>query len=137
MADESAHDAASLDALVDRYDMVNLKLDKAGGLTGALAAIERAEALGLSIAIGCMVCTSLAIAPAMLLAARVALGQRLRGDTALRAGQHVGAPSIRSALVDLDGALLLARDREGGATLDREGRLGLVDGALWGGAVAR
>ena len=70
----------------NKYDAVNIKLDKTGGLTEALATAEEATRLGLSIMVGCMVATSLAMAPAMLVA------QRAR-------------------VVDLDGALLLARDR--------------------------
>jgi L-alanine-DL-glutamate epimerase-like enolase superfamily enzyme len=85
-ADESAHARNSLAALRDKYDAVNIKLDKAGGLTEALAMAEDAERLGLTIMAGCMVATSLAMAPAILLA------QRAR-------------------FVDLDGPLLLAKDR--------------------------
>jgi len=85
-ADESAHDRASLAALKGKYDAVNIKLDKAGGLTEALAMADAATAAGLSIMAGCMVATSLAMAPAVLLA------QRAR-------------------FTDLDGPLLLARDR--------------------------
>ena len=88
-ADESVHDRASLAGLGGRYDAVNIKLDKAGGLTEALAMATEAERLGLQIMAGCMVATSLAMAPAMLVA------QRAR-------------------FVDLDGPLLLARDRPGG-----------------------
>ena len=105
-ADESVHDRASLDGLRDRYDAVNIKLDKTGGLTEALAMADAAQALGFEIMIGCMVATSLAMAPAMLLA------QQAR-------------------FVDLDGPLLLARDREGGLRYDGS----LVyppDAALWG-----
>jgi L-alanine-DL-glutamate epimerase-like enolase superfamily enzyme len=85
-ADESAHARASLAALAGRYDAVNIKLDKTGGLTEALAAAEEAARLGLTLMVGCMVATSLSMAPAMLVA------QKAR-------------------YVDLDGALLLARDR--------------------------
>ncbi|MBX9776172.1 MAG: dipeptide epimerase [Xanthobacteraceae bacterium] len=85
-ADESAHARDSLAALCDKYEAVNIKLDKAGGLTEALATAEEAARLGLTMMAGCMVATSLAMAPAMLVA------QRAR-------------------VVDLDGALLLARDR--------------------------
>jgi L-alanine-DL-glutamate epimerase-like enolase superfamily enzyme len=85
-ADESLHDRAGLDALANRYDAVNIKLDKAGGLTEALALAADARARGLKIMVGCMVSTSLAMAPATLLAQ--------------------GAD-----WVDLDGPLLLARDR--------------------------
>jgi L-Ala-D/L-Glu epimerase len=85
-ADESLHDRAGLDALVGRYDVVNIKLDKAGGLTEALALAAEARLRGFKIMVGCMVSTSLATAPALLVAQ--------------------GAD-----WVDLDGPLLLARDR--------------------------
>src|SRR5262249_46837901 len=85
-ADESAHDRASLAALAGKYDAVNIKLDKAGGLTAALAMLDQAEELGFIVMAGCMVATSLAMAPAMLIA------------------QH-------AHFVDLDGPLLLAKDR--------------------------
>jgi L-alanine-DL-glutamate epimerase-like enolase superfamily enzyme len=105
-ADESVHDRKSLDGLRDRYDAVNIKLDKTGGLTEALVMADAAQALGFQIMIGCMVATSLAMAPAMLLA---------------RAARFV----------DLDGPLLLARDRDGGLRYDGS----LVyppEPALWG-----
>jgi L-alanine-DL-glutamate epimerase-like enolase superfamily enzyme len=105
-ADESVHDRASLEGLRERYDAVNIKLDKTGGLTEALAMADAARALGFEIMVGCMVATSLAMAPAMLL-----------------------APEAR--YVDLDGPLLLARDREGG--LRYEGSLVYPpEAALWG-----
>jgi L-alanine-DL-glutamate epimerase-like enolase superfamily enzyme len=85
-ADESVHARASLAAIKGKYDAVNIKLDKTGGLTEALATADEAARLGLAVMVGCMVATSLAMAPAMLVA------QRAR-------------------IVDLDGALLLARDR--------------------------
>jgi L-alanine-DL-glutamate epimerase-like enolase superfamily enzyme len=88
-ADESVHGCASLAALGRRYDAVNIKLDKTGGLTEALALARQAEEFGFGIMVGCMVATSLAMAPAVLLA------QRAR-------------------TVDLDGPLLLARDRPHG-----------------------
>ncbi len=88
-ADESVHQTADLAALCARYDAINIKLDKAGGLTEALLMRDAARALGLQTMIGCMVGTSLAMAPAVLLAQ--------------------GAD-----FVDLDGPLLLARDRERG-----------------------
>ena len=88
-ADESVHDRASLAALAGKYDAVNIKLDKTGGLTEALAMLADAEQRNFSIMIGCMVATSLAMAPAMLLA------QRAR-------------------FVDLDGPLLLSADRPDG-----------------------
>jgi L-alanine-DL-glutamate epimerase-like enolase superfamily enzyme len=90
-ADESLHTRAELAACVGRYDCVNIKLDKAGGLTEALALVAEARALGLRIMIGCMVSTSLALAPALILAQ--------------------GAE-----FVDLDGPLLLAQDRQPGLT---------------------
>lgn len=67
-ADESAHVSADLERVAARYQAVNIKLDKSGGLTEALAMQRRARELGLKIMVGCMVCTSLSIAPAMLLA---------------------------------------------------------------------
>jgi len=105
-ADESVHDRKSLDGLRDRYDAVNIKLDKTGGLTEALAMADAAHALGFEIMIGCMVATSLAMAPAMLLARQ-------------------------ARFVDLDGPLLLAHDRDGGLRYDGS----LVyppEAALWG-----
>ena len=105
-ADESVHDRASLGRLRERYDAVNIKLDKTGGLTEALAMADAATAQGFDIMVGCMVATSLSMAPAMLLA------QQAR-------------------FVDLDGPLLLKRDRDGGLRYDGS----LVyppDAALWG-----
>jgi L-alanine-DL-glutamate epimerase-like enolase superfamily enzyme len=105
-ADESVHDRGSLSALSGKYDAVNIKLDKTGGLTEALAMAAEAERLGFDLMVGCMVATSLAMAPAMLLA------QRAR-------------------VVDLDGPLLLARDRSDG--LRYEGSLvHPATPALWG-----
>jgi L-Ala-D/L-Glu epimerase len=92
-ADESVHDRASLAALMGKYDAVNVKLDKTGGLTEALAMAREAERRGFTIMVGCMVATSLSMAPAMLVA------QRAR-------------------IVDLDGALLLAKDRPDGLRYD-------------------
>jgi L-alanine-DL-glutamate epimerase-like enolase superfamily enzyme len=105
-ADESVHDRASLAGLRGRYDAVNIKLDKTGGLTEALAMADAAQALGFEIMIGCMVATSLAMAPAMLLA------QQAR-------------------FVDLDGPLLLARDRDGGLHYDGS-QVYPPEAALWG-----
>jgi L-alanine-DL-glutamate epimerase-like enolase superfamily enzyme len=105
-ADESAHDRASLSGLAGKYDAVNIKLDKAGGLTEALAMAQEAERLGFSIMAGCMVATSLSMAPAMLLA------QRAR-------------------VVDLDGPLLLAKDRENGLRYE-ESLVHPPTRALWG-----
>ncbi|MDA9533684.1 N-acetyl-D-Glu racemase DgcA [Bradyrhizobium sp. CCBAU 25338] len=105
-ADESVHDRSSLAPLRERYDAVNIKLDKTGGLTEALAMADAAQALGFEIMIGCMVATSLSMAPAMLV-----------------------TPQAR--FVDLDGPLLLTRDRDHGLRYDGS----LVyppDSALWG-----
>lgn len=105
-ADESVHALAGLEALVGRYDAVNVKLDKTGGLTEALLVVRRAEELGLSIMVGCMVSTSLAMLPAALL-----------------------APFAR--WVDLDGPLLLAEDRPGGLAYAK-GRIDVAGATLWG-----
>jgi L-alanine-DL-glutamate epimerase-like enolase superfamily enzyme len=105
-ADESAHDRASLPALIGKYDAVNIKLDKAGGLTEALAMAGQAQRLGFAIMAGCMVATSLAMAPALLLA------------------QH-------AEYVDLDGPLLLARDRADGLTY-RDSLVFPPTPTLWG-----
>jgi L-alanine-DL-glutamate epimerase-like enolase superfamily enzyme len=105
-ADESVHDRASLAGLRERYDAVNIKLDKTGGLTEALAMADAARAQGFEIMIGCMVATSLAMAPALLLTAQ-------------------------ARYVDLDGPLLLARDREGGLRYDGS-LIYPPDAALWG-----
>ena len=105
-ADESVHDRASLAALKGRYDAINVKLDKTGGLTEALALARAARELGFSIMAGCMVGTSLAMAPAALI------------------GQMAN-------FVDLDGPLLLARDRAPG--LNYEGSTLMPPAAnLWG-----
>ena len=105
-ADESVHDRASLEGLRARYDAVNIKLDKAGGLTEALAMADAAQALGFEIMIGCMVATSLSMAPAMLL-------------------------TSQARFVDLDGPLLLAKDRDGGLRYDGS-TIYPPDAALWG-----
>ncbi len=105
-ADESVHDRASLDGLRERYDAINIKLDKTGGLTEALDMADAARALGFEIMVGCMVATSLSMAPAMLIA------------------QH-------ARFVDLDGPLLLAADRDGGMRYDN-GMVYPPDAALWG-----
>ena len=92
-ADESVHGRNSLDALQGCYDAINIKLDKAGGLTEALALATEARARGLRLMVGCMVSTSLAMAPAVLLAQA-------------------------ADWVDLDGPLLLAKDRVPGLRYD-------------------
>ena len=105
-ADESAHDRASLSALVGKYDAINIKLDKTGGLTEALAMAEQAQQLGFIVMAGCMVATSLAMAPAMLLA---------------QAARYV----------DLDGPLLLAKDRADGLRYE-DSLVYPPSAALWG-----
>ena len=105
-ADESVHHTRDLAALRDRYDAVNIKLDKTGGLTEALLMRDEARRLGFQIMVGCMVGTSLAMAPAVLLAQ--------------------GAD-----FVDLDGPLLLARDREPGLAY-RDSLVFPPEAALWG-----
>ena len=105
-ADESCHDRASLAGLTGRYDLVNVKLDKAGGLTEALALREAARAEGLGVMVGCMVGSSLAMAPAVLAAQ--------------------GA-----VFVDLDGPLLLREDRDPPLLYDEAG-VHPPEAALWG-----
>ena len=105
-ADESCHDRASLSGLKGKYDMVNIKLDKTGGLTEALALKQAALADGYRIMIGCMVGTSLAMAPATLLA---------------QAAEYT----------DLDGPLLLAEDRDPPLRFDEAG-VYPPEPALWG-----
>jgi L-Ala-D/L-Glu epimerase len=105
-ADESVHERASLAQLRDRYDAINIKLDKTGGLTEAMALADAARALGFELMIGCMVSTSLSMAPAIIVA------QQAR-------------------VIDLDGPLLLQKDRDGGLRYDGS----LVhppSAALWG-----
>ncbi len=105
-ADESAHDRASLPGLKGKYDLVNVKLDKTGGLTEALALRDAALAEGYGVMVGCMVGSSLAMAPAVLAAQ--------------------GA-----AVVDLDGPLLLAEDRDPPLRYDDDG-VHPPEPALWG-----
>jgi len=105
-ADEACHDSASLPALVGKYDMINIKLDKTGGLTEALRLRDAALAEGFGVMVGCMIGTSLAMAPGML----VAQGARV---------------------VDLDGPLLLAKDREPGLTYNGS-IIQPPPSALWG-----
>jgi L-alanine-DL-glutamate epimerase-like enolase superfamily enzyme len=95
-ADESCFDAASLPALKGKYDMVNLKLDKTGGLTEALRTRDEAARLGFGLMVGCMVGSSLAMAPAVLVA-------QTADET------------------DLDGPLLLAQDRDHPLRYDAHG----------------
>ena len=105
-ADESCHTSADLPRLKNRYEVVNVKLDKTGGLTEALRLCERARESGFKLLIGCMVGTSLSMAPARLLASN-------------------------ADYVDLDGPLLLARDREHGLSY-RDGKIGIPSRELWG-----
>jgi len=105
-ADESCHTTSDLPRLVNRYESINVKLDKTGGLTEAFRLIESARESGLRILIGCMVCTSLGIAPARLLA---------------------GAADY----IDLDGPLFLADDRHHGLAY-QDGKIGLPSRELWG-----
>lgn len=105
-ADESCHDRASLPAMKGKYDIVNIKLDKTGGLTEALALRKAALVEGYGVMVGCMVGSSLAMAPAVLLAQGV-------------------------AVTDLDGPLLLSEDRETPLRYDAEG-VHPPEAALWG-----
>jgi L-Ala-D/L-Glu epimerase / N-acetyl-D-glutamate racemase len=105
-ADESVHVVADLDALAGKYDGVNVKLDKAGGLTEALALVREARRRKLQIMVGCMVSTSLAMAPAMLIAQE-------------------------ADFVDLDGPLLLAKDRTPGLVYS-DALVTPPDPMLWG-----
>ena len=105
-ADESCHTSADAEALVGRYDVVNVKLDKTGGLSEALKLVAAARSCGLGIMVGCMVGTSLAMAPALLIAGR-------------------------ARFVDLDGPLLLARDREHGLKYE-DGEVFPPSPELWG-----
>ncbi len=105
-ADESCHTTADLGGLVGKYDAVNIKLDKSGGLTEALALAEAARARGFRVMVGCMIGTSLAMAPAMLVAQR-------------------------AAIVDLDAPLLLASDRASGLRYDGS-TVYPPEPALWG-----
>ena len=105
-ADESCHEREGLAELAVRYDMINVKLDKTGGLTEAIDLARDARALGLGVMVGCMVATSLAMAPAVLLEGIV-------------------------DYVDLDGPLLLGRDREP-ALEYRDGMVLPSKPELWG-----
>ena len=105
-ADESLHTARDLESLVGRYSHVNVKLDKTGGLTEALALRQAALAEGYGVMVGCMVGSSLAMAPATLVAQA-------------------------AAYVDLDGPLLLAQDRESPLTY-ADGKVYPPEPGLWG-----
>jgi L-Ala-D/L-Glu epimerase / N-acetyl-D-glutamate racemase len=105
-ADESAHTSADLEKLRGKYDCVNIKLDKAGGLTEALAMRDSAHRIGFSVMVGCMVATSLSMAPAVLLAQE-------------------------AEYVDLDGPLILSRDRAQGLTYSTS-TVSPLNAELWG-----
>ena len=105
-ADESFHDRTSLPDMIGRYDFVNIKLDKTGGLTEALAVVREAENSGLGIMVGCMLASSLSMAPATLVAAS-------------------------ARFIDLDGPLLLATDRQPGLFYEGSA-LGRPQLDLWG-----
>lgn len=105
-ADETAHGLDSLNLVAQRYDAINIKLDKTGGLTEAIALVAAAKAANLKIMIGCMVATSLSMAPAILL-------------------------SSSANIVDLDGALLLAQDRNPGV-IYKNMQINPAPKALWG-----
>ncbi|WP_274427087.1 N-acetyl-D-Glu racemase DgcA [Chelativorans sp. YIM 93263] len=105
-ADESLHTAEDLSSMRGLYDAVNIKLDKTGGLTEALILRDRAREMGFSVMVGCMVGTSLAMAPAVLLAQN-------------------------ADFVDLDGPLLLARDRTPGLAY-ADSFVSPPDAELWG-----
>lgn len=107
-ADESCHTSEDLDRLAGRYALVNVKLDKAGGLTEALTLIEQARARGFGVMTGCMVCTSLGVAPAF----------------------HIAA---LSDFVDVDGPLWMSKDRPGGVHMRADGLLAPPKPVLWGG----
>lgn len=108
-ADESCHVAADLPRLRGRYQVVNIKLDKTGGLTGALEILHAAQAQGFGIMVGCMISSSLAIAPAW----------------------HVAR---HAEFVDLDGPLWLRDDHAGGVAM-RDGLLQPPSPELWGGGL--
>jgi L-alanine-DL-glutamate epimerase-like enolase superfamily enzyme len=105
-SDESCHTTANLPRLKNRYEAINIKLDKTGGLTEALQLYQRARESNFKILIGCMVCTSLSIAPARLLASN-------------------------ANWIDLDGPLFLARDRDEGLSY-QNGKIGMPRPELWG-----
>lgn len=107
-ADESAHGVDHLASLPDGYGVVNIKLDKAGGLTAALELAREARERGLGVMTGCMICSSLSIAPALVIAGT-------------------------SSFADLDGPTWLQRDRDGGITFDK-GWLHAPRPGFWGGS---
>ena len=106
-ADESCHTSGDVAHLTGLYDVINIKLDKTGGLTEALKLRKAAIDGGMGVMVGCMVATSLSMAPGVL----VAQG---------------------AVVVDLDGPLLLAQDRDAGLTYDEAGRVHPPQKELWG-----
>ena len=106
-ADESCHVAADVERLRERYDFVNVKLDKTGGLTEGLALVEAARKADMGVMVGCMLATSLGIAPALRLAAL-------------------------ADYADLDGPWWLAEDRAGGLRISRDGRVSPPQPGFWG-----
>ena len=106
-ADESCHTSGDIAHLKGRYNVINIKLDKTGGLTEALKLRQAAIDAGMDVMVGCMVATSLSMAPSVL----VAQG---------------------AVIVDLDGPLLLAKDRDMGLTYDESGQVHPPEAALWG-----
>ena len=107
-ADESVHDSRDIAAIARRYDCINIKLDKAGGLTEAIRMVQVARERGIGVMVGCMVGTSLGMAPAFLLGAY-------------------------AQIVDLDGPLLLAKDRAPGIVYGEGGVMNPPPPDLWGG----
>jgi L-alanine-DL-glutamate epimerase-like enolase superfamily enzyme len=105
-ADEACHTTEDLPALVGRYQVVNIKLDKTGGLTEALTMLRDARSMGFGVMTGCMTASSLSIAPAMLIGAQ-------------------------SDFADLDGAMLMVEDRPGAMPL-RDGQLWPAAEGFWG-----
>jgi L-alanine-DL-glutamate epimerase-like enolase superfamily enzyme len=105
-ADESCHTVEDLAGLAGRFQFINIKLDKTGGLTAALDLLDRARQLEFGIMVGCMICTSLSIAPAM------------------RVARH-------ARFVDLDGPLWLSKDRDGGVAIEGQ-RLRAPQPGFWG-----
>ena len=106
-ADESCHTRQDLEGLMGKYQVVNIKLDKTGGLTEAVKLKEQAEAMGFGIMVGCMVATSLAMAPAMML-------------------------TNGAAFIDLDGPFLIKQDRPHGLKINK-GQITIPSPELWGG----
>ena len=106
-ADESCHTTEGLESLVGKYSVINIKLDKSGGLTEALLMVEKARSLGLDIMVGCMVGSSLAMAPATIVAQQ-------------------------AQYVDLDGPILVSQDRQHPFVI-HGGQMSEIDWSLWGG----